>query len=326
MSIQPADLTEESQLLNEVAISVFSVPATSVLREAMGRFSLTGSANASDATWIDHPQEVATFLGRHSSGLVIVLLEDPVRKLAANLHAGQDVARGIETCLTEMRAVVQLLTTDRRRVLLVDHTEALRRPSDLAQSLRDHRGLDFPRLADLEPASPKSVSEGYYALALLSLTERPEARRLSNEIEASLLPLGASGKNRSSWDEATEDLFRLESLARRVLEQDALTAELEKLRVSYAALEADLAIVARTEATMSKRNLALMKEIVMLEAEREKIAAELANLQQHANAVEARARDFEGAVTELLHSTSWRLTAPVRALKNALVGLRRGRG
>ena len=325
LTVETAAINSDRQVLDRVAIFSFPASSAPMLQEALGRFAVPGINTLQEAILLDRPQEVAEFLEWNSTGLVVLLLAQPVYGLAAALQTGRAQPECIETCLTEMRAIVELLRTDRRRILLVDQTEALRRPFALAQALLDHRALDFPGLADLPPASPETVSEAYHAFALLSLNERPEARRLNSEIAASLLPLGPSGQNRLAWEEAIEDLIRLEAMAKQAQEQAVLVAELDRLRSQCATLEGELATVARLEATFARRNLGLMKEIATLETRRDRLTVELEQAHQKSTAVEARAQKLEQEVAAVYASTSWRITAPVRAVKLALTGLRRGR-
>lgn len=353
-------LNSNNELFDKVGILSFPVNPAPALHEAFQCYTANNSTILNDVSWLDQASAVKQFLVQYPKGIVVILLAQPVDRLAASLQAEQSLSESMEICLAEFSALQDILTIDRRRILLIDLAEAVKRPSSLGESLRGHRGLNFPGLANLELVSADIVPEAYRALALLSLQERPEAHRLSDEIAASLLPVNASGQNHLPWESGIEELIRLEAAAKRAQEQDAIAPDLDRLRMQYASLEADLTIVARAEATMVRRNFAMMKEnvelelerdkarieltearrcndatnerihaferqVAKLESERDKARIELAEAQRCNDTTNERAQAFERQVAELHTSTSWRLTAPMRTVKRAFISLRTGR-
>lgn len=242
-----------------------------------------------------------TFLRDHPDGLLLVLADQPRDLLAAALETGTPLDTAVATCLAALQPLHDLIAAHPGRVLLIDHAAARHVPAALAQTLQDNFGIAAPDLSALDPDSPTAADRGLRALATLALDETPEAHPIQAALSAARLPFGTP-------DPAP-----------------TLARDLDHLRQRAAALESELATLARIEATMSQRNLDLLRDIATLESAQARAAGEQAATHEETGRTAGQIADLTARIAELESSTSWRLTAPLRAVSRALSGSGRRR-
>ncbi len=119
------------------------------------------------------------------------------------------------------------------------------------------------------------------------------------------------------------------ALDRAVAERDAWAQELFESNRFAAELVSERQMLADDLATVTERELARANEEVLpeLEAarhERDRAVRERDHARHERGRALDRAQAAEAMLDRVTHSTSWRLTAPVRALLMALLGRPRG--
>lgn len=263
-------------------------------------------------------------------GQIILLLAHPITELARSLEGGLSMQQAVDQCMSYIRMVLNLRQSHHNRLLVVDHANASRYPAACVKEISTARDLHLPSLDDIPP--PPEGKASYVAFATLAVHDQPELRRQVAEYEAGLLPLGSHVRIRPEWTGGFEQFRKIE-------EDAALFADFEALERKYNALQADFKTVAEVEGALARRNMDLFRELTMTETERDNHARALAQLQTKAtnlevqmaavkaNLAEARTRadvarrqaeESQARVGDLLQSTSWRITAPIRAIKTAI--------
>ncbi|MCE7032783.1 hypothetical protein LY625_09195 [Lysobacter sp. GX 14042] len=278
--------------------------------------------------------EALQFLKKDNDAQLLVFVPHPVRRLAAALEEGVLPSAAIERSATEMRVVIELLRTGRRRAVLVEQSDFLARPAAIWSALDD-----APGHANKDPdhcstyLSREEGSNLYDALALLCMIESAELGSLLGEVEASFVPSRSMRAPPAVWESAFVELARLkEAAVQRDLAQE-----------QYAELQSEFEVVARAEAALAKRVLVLLREVSTIEAERNRLVedlqqlraaherdhGQLMNLTSKAEylrgrkiAAERHALALEQQLVLMQKSSSWRITSPLRALKTLMGGLR----
>lgn len=236
------------------------------------------------------------FLASVPDSTVLYLVPHPVHDLALALQAGRSVADALEASATGTRAAIDFARTDQRRILMADRDAAVRKPALLASALRNASGIELavpepepepgpepapetPRGAP--PEAPSEAPSGHQAFAMFSYMEDTALRRLLAEFEALVLPVGRNAHNRSDWEEGVAEFSRLRAEAARARAQDDPGQR-------YAALRGDFEVLAQVEASLTRRNLALLQDLAAADADRTKVRTRLTELKEKFAATQER--------------------------------------
>ncbi|MCC5975006.1 MAG: hypothetical protein JJT81_13275 [Rubellimicrobium sp.] len=245
------------------------------------------------------------FLTSTPDSHVLLLVPHPVHDLARALDGGQPLNEAIATSVARAREALAFLHTDQRRILMADRDAAARAPDVLAAAVMKARRIELRVPEGVDP--PGEVPKGYQAFALHCFAEDTDLRRLLGEVETVLLPVGRNDRNRSDWEDGVVELARLRAEAARA-------RPLPEIEQQYAALRHDFEVVAQVETTLARQNLALLQALAVVEAERDKLRAQLVPLKEKF----ATAKERLGARTALLAT----LKTDLRDAKNKAAGMK----
>lgn len=277
---------------------------------------------------------------------VVTVVTGAVTTLAQALADGQDPDESLARWQVEATDWLRLLRGNRGQVAVVERG-ALRAAPDLcAQALQARLPLGQPEPA--AEAAPTDPTAGFIVLAQAWVAGDSAAQALDDELQAMTHGAAAAGADRRAGlqdlaaalraaqtaipetEVATESETETETETEHLLLEDiaGLQAELERmtleLRVQEQATRAvDARAQTRLEAARHREGLigaALVQDgatqtqlrttQAQLTAELEQLRAELARTQAEAQA----------QLSEVYASTSWKLTAPVRAVRRGLGG------
>lgn len=300
-----------------------------------------------------HPQEVAARLSQNSETRAVIL----VPSLASDLETSRSTQAALAIWSERIASVLELLRHNRRSVLLLDERDALAElKQSIVQIQAWIGGQADPE--PLKPSSramptPRVVLE-LSALALASSTSK--TRRLADELEAALAPIYDLPDDPVALFQARiQDTLKEaeDSQAVAATQIESLRVALSFASENYAAAALDARDAAasigdlRTAVELSAKNYSeavesaqsLEEQAKKADAERNILLAEIKEHKARASAMTQDVADYKATLEEQaaqikdLHdtqeeleraldatrtSTSWKVTAPIRAVKSAL--------
>lgn len=263
-------------------------------------------------------------LDQSSDPVVLVVLTGAVTELAGALAAGGDPAAVLERWQSQAQDWLRLLRRHRGRVAVLERGALQAAPGACARAL----GPRLP-LPEIAAPAPTAQDMAYGILARALLGETPSAQRLEDELQA--MTHGASAASPDVPAAVTHLAAALRQavapapdseLEQLLLEDIAgLQAELERmtldLQVQQSALEAaETRLGLRLEAARAREAVVAMA-LVQDGGGPARLRAELAETQARLAQVQSEA---EARLSELHASTSWKVTAPLRAVRRGLGG------
>lgn len=306
------------------------------------------------ACWND-PSETGQGLPRlDGTQACLLLVETAQDALGRALDDGLLPSQGIRRWKQDCKTLLTLFRQRRRVLTLISVQQALAHPQAFVSALSPRLG--FKAVIDPDDIAaaariPTPPAPWKMILAHQTISQDAEAMRLNGELEAAMLPLGASSVDP---DAAFSDICALE-ISGAALRDDLLrlnetmttqhNAHTRKEEALHTRLSDVQEALERSESTAQKRKLEFQGEQGLLSAQfkavQEEMAALFAENMRNAKIIEALGQDLEGQrcktedlsvelaqlqalrkqhearIAEFQSSTSWKVTAPIRRLKRS---------
>jgi hypothetical protein len=261
--------------------------------------------------------DLPTAFARHPEGRVLAVLADPAWDITRHLRDGHSPSNALNAWESRTREILPDLRRHRRRIAIVTDTMLALAPDTVAGLLSEVFGWTPGRVPPAAEDPASAVPAVLHLVAHFALQADPRARDLANEIRA-MLPAGAP-------DEAPD----LEIADRAFAEMEAqgtvldtLSDREERLRATLDLRQAELAAAERRRDQLAEIGRDRESVLGALLLER---GGALDDCRGRAQLLEAEKAAQESEIARLrdkiarLHaSTSWRVTAPLRAVGRAL--------
>lgn len=240
----------------------------------------------------------------------VIFWSDPVERVAAALEACEDAEQVYQSWLADTNSVLGLVRQNRRRTALID--ARIVRPAVSSHNLNAMR--DLLRCQELQAPKQDIVAKQTLAqiIAALVVAERSAAQKILDEIEASGISSEQSGMTETD----------LSTISRLFTHTKVAEKELGLLRTQI--------MLQQQEAERNQSALGAAEERhqrAALEADRA-LSRALSDLRAEAKARQAverqndrlmrRVGDLSSKLDKVLASSSWRLTKPIRTVKNLI--------
>lgn len=286
-----------------------------------------------------------------------------VPNLAHYLLDGADAHQALEAWMEQAHAILSVLHRNRRSVLLLDALDALEAPDHASAIIKAWMsGTPEPAPLPRHGVSTPFINELAHLAGLAVIAERSEAAILHEELRAAIAPIfeldarsvdGHYARVRERMQQLQADeavsveeaarlrellIFASENYMVAARDAEATEVKVEQLREAlglavenYAAASAD-ADQRRSSAERAEHaRLTAQAELnehraheKKMKTEIERLKSKITTLRKELDAV----KDHEGRILEALEatrsSTSWKVTAPIRAVRSALVNTPKG--
>lgn len=254
---------------------------------------------------------------------IVLVSEEPGAAIAAALEAGERADAALERWKETGSAIVAELTSTRRTLPVISRQALAARPGESADVLRKALKLKGETPDHLEASDANGG--GLIALLATQLVEAdPEAQKLAERLAGIVRPPAQSVDA-----DALSDLVHGGQAAQLEEELKLLRDDIAEMqnRLSQRVLNASLRQTAEEVAENRRVQIAeraadrqnvLGAGLLALSKQRDAAAAELAELRA---AFETQARDLDAAearLADIYRSRSWKLTAPMRAVRLGL--------
>jgi hypothetical protein len=290
---------------------------------------LESLASALGAKLIDIQQARAALNGAAPTRCVVLGVPFEVA-LWADRQSGQGAAAALNAWLIETREILELSRLHRRQVLVLPQDQVLEaQPAALALIQAWQAGKPLPEPVSVQPEAPDFEQLAHKLAAQALAFADAEARHALAELEAVSAPVidrsvasaaalcdalsaSNSGASRSELAALSQTVERSrvaleyasEDLASALAEADELRSELQATRKTVAETKAELE-QARKDAESNAGKLALAEDALRAK-------------QGEARDLQAQCEHLQSAIEATRSSTSWKVTAPIRAVKSAL--------
>lgn len=261
--------------------------------------------------------EVEARLRGADTPTALLLCTRPERLLVQAMEQDEDPAARLDTWLDSARTFLQAYRRNRRNAVIVDVDEALAAPSAFLDtcarkfSLAVPETIPAPAQAEEQASTPDPV---HALIAAQWVAADSDAVPLLEELEASRTPLAESGSQPhadAAWQAYRETCSRAadESRVQDLQEEnELLLLQLhqvqEELESYFLELRDEQAKRTRAEETVKKRDQTIRNKNAAIDKKEEKY--------QH---MLAQKKNLDRQLHALRHSRSWRMTAPIRALR-----------
>lgn len=236
--------------------------------------------------------------------------------LVAAMLAGRSPRQVLTEWSSETAQMLRARSKSRQQVILVRHGHVLQGTVEDLRLLQEVAALPLDSVAPVSPDVPEP--DAFYSVfARQLLTVSPNARALGLELEASSLPWAvkeAAADIDAIYEQHQKMLARLEQQVVALADAESLQS---LLRDQIGQLQDELigrvAQAGREEGRFSREIEQLRAELQAGKAREKSGKDREMALEQHVSAMEAQ-RD------EIYDSQSWKMTRPLRALKETITG------
>ena len=256
----------------------------------------------------------------------------PADLLAQRLQTVSDPARALERTCGDVAAVLKAFRQARRRIVLLDFAQCVRRPNRFSAALQAWAEGKPPELVEAEPFDPHYVDALAKIIALAMIASDREAARLAEEYEASLSTLEAAHETSAQlarqaalqWRAGISPNTETSAAPDNATGAAAIT-DLNEQRMHIVHLQAALDECHQELTQMYAQSVqvgAAMSDGVdrrLSEAElaRDALRADLKALEVEAGHLRNDNRQLHDTLEQIRTSTSWKMTEPLRRLRGA---------
>lgn len=297
------------------------------------------------------PDDLAARLGGEEAPAALLLWTRPEAVIEQAMVRNEDPAQALAEWIASARSLLHGYRRNRRKTLLVDVEHAVAAPDAFLRACADRLALTVPAETPALGEAPSDDTASDPVLRLIATqwaAATPEADELLEELEASAQPLAAACSTpvdcAAAWQEyrtaqqERQDESRLRELQE---ENELLLLQLhqvqEELESYYLALQDERGKREETDQSLTSRNkknkqlkkkLAardqtinqLQKELSARDQAAKKRQAEIGKWEKRYQSIQARKERRDMQLQAMRQSRSWRITAPMRALRRPLSG------
>lgn len=260
------------------------------------------------------PDMQAALQAGTEAAFVLIILSSLETALVAALGDGMSASEAIIQETERLEEQLAGLRPHRRKILILERSVMQADPAACATLLSDRLGCGFGKMAPAgsDPAEDSDEAPAERLIARLLIHESGAARRLADELEASMdLPAKEGGM--AGIDRLQAALLGHGPAGNLSRELELREAEVRVLLANVAELEEQMREDSLELGLQQSRQSGMAVEGGRRTAREEILGAALLRSLGEAQ----RGREAEALLNGVYHSTSWRLTAPIRTVRRS---------